>query len=105
MEPSEGSDTSLIKKITAVTFCYAFLVLVGGKRGRGGVLKTEVSAAEQLLAATRNTARVSFIWLSGHKRFFRPEPARHSLLTPKLWILGEGGGGRGSKNKKSDKDR
>lgn len=102
MEPSEGSDTSLIKKITAVTFCYAFLVFLGGeKRGRGGVLKTEVSAAEQLLAVTRNTARVSFIWLSGHKRFFRPEPARHSLLTPKLWILGGGE----AKTKRSDKDR
>lgn len=54
------------------------------------MLRTEVSAAEQLLAATRNTARVSFIWLSGHKRFLRPEPARHSLLASKLWILGGG---------------
>lgn len=69
------------------------------------MLKTEVSAAEQLLAVTRNIARVSFIWLSGHKRFFSDRNLRHSLLTSKLWILGGRKGGRGSKNKKNDKDR
>lgn len=54
------------------------------------MLKTEVSAAEQLLAVTRNIARGSFIWLSGHKRFFQTGTCATHYFPPNSGFWGGG---------------